>query len=529
MTSSRRLFLKQLGMGALGIGLISGLPGYAFKGTKPGLPRSTPEAQGISSADMKIFFDEIAKSKINFHSVMVVRHGHVVVEGWWAPFAPSLKHTLYSLSKSFTSTAVGLAIAEGRFTTETPVISFFPDDLPKEVSPYLSSMKVKHLLTMSTGHTKDTMPGRTDPQQSNWVKAFLEQPIEYEPGTHFWYNTGASYMLSAIVQKTTGQNLIQYLRPRLFDPLGIKGEDWEEDPRGINTGGYGLRIKTEDIARFGQLYLQKGKWEGKQIIPAAWVAEATTSQIDSSPQVIRRPKAEDDWSQGYGYQFWRCRVGGYRADGAFGQFSLVLPDQDAVVAITGESFDMQASMNLVWNFLLPAMKGSKLAENSTAYRELQTQLKSLSMSPALGDAVSPTAAKISGKEFILDDNDFKAKSLSLKFADNVCSFTVKDDRGQHMILCGINQWKEQESDKLGVLFPVPSRTHMPGRFVASASWSDGNTLTIERRFIEAIHGDRLTCVFDDNKITLKFLSSMAIGNPTANPEKRREIQGHTMV
>src|SRR5687768_13854496 len=317
MDSTRRTFLKQIGLGSVGFSLISALQAHnAFD--KKSLPRSLPEAQGVSSTGISAFLDEVEKSKIEFHSLMVVRHGKIIAEGWWAPYAAPLKHTLYSLSKSFTSTAVGLAVAEGHLKVEDTVLSFFPDDSPKEVNSNLASMKVKHLLTMSTGHVKDTIQPLRNSTDSSWVKTFLSQPVEREPGTFFQYNTGATYMLSAIVQKLTGQTLLQYLRPRLFGPLGIEGEDWETCPQGINTGGYGLRTKTEDIAKLGLLYLQKGKWRGIQILSPEWVEEATKIQIASNSSKPTRPKEEDDWAQGYGYQFWRCRPGGYRADGAFG-------------------------------------------------------------------------------------------------------------------------------------------------------------------------------------------------------------------
>jgi len=200
-------------------------PGYYKAASNAALLRSTPEQQGVSSSRLNLFLDEVAKSKIEFHSIMVVRHGQVIAEGWWAPYKPSLKHTLYSLSKSFTSTAVGLAVNEGLFNIEDSVISFFPSDVPQPVNANLAAMKVKHLLTMSKGHVKDTIqPMRNG--QVTWVQTFLSQPVEREPGTHFLYNTGATYMLSAILQKITGQTLMQYLRPRLFDPLDIQGEDW---------------------------------------------------------------------------------------------------------------------------------------------------------------------------------------------------------------------------------------------------------------------------------------------------------------
>jgi CubicO group peptidase (beta-lactamase class C family) len=277
---------------------------------------------------------------------MLVRNGHVVAEAWWEPESAEKQHVLWSLSKSFTSTAVGLAVAEGKLSVDDPVLKFFPDDAPAEPSANLKAMRVKDLLSMSTGHQDEVKLSRDD--QASWIKAFLAHPVPHKPGTHFRYNTPATYMCSAIVQKVTGKPVLEYLKPSLFDPLGIRDPQWGTSPEGVTLGGYGLFVRTEDIAKFGQLYLQKGKWEGKQLLPAAWVEQATSKQVSNGSDPSR------DWDQGYGYQFWRCRHGAYRGDGKDGQFCVVLPEQNAVVAITANTRDMQAQLNIVWDKLLPA-------------------------------------------------------------------------------------------------------------------------------------------------------------------------------
>lgn len=225
------------------------------------LPRSTPEAEGVSSEAITRFIEAANSSKHEFHSFMLLRHGKVISEAWWAPYRADLKHTMYSVSKSFTATAVGFALSEKKLSVNDPVISFFPEETPAQPSEFLKRLKVKDLLSMSVGH-------KTDPtfdiasKNENWIKAFLNTQIVDEPGTKFLYNSAATYMLSAIVQKVTGQQILAYLKPRLFEPLGIEGIDWEIDPQGINVGGWGLRLKTEDMAKFGQLFLQKGVWNG---------------------------------------------------------------------------------------------------------------------------------------------------------------------------------------------------------------------------------------------------------------------------
>jgi CubicO group peptidase (beta-lactamase class C family) len=239
------------------------------------LPRATPESQGVSSAGVRAFVDAANQRVNTLHSFMLLRHGQVVAEGWWKPEAADKPHVLHSLSKSFTSTAVGLVIEEGRLSLDDPVLKFFPEDAPAEPSENLKAMRVRDLLTMTCGH--DVEAKRTD--TTPWTKTFLNHPVPHKPGTHFQYNSLGTYMLSAIVQKVTGQTVLDYLKPRLFAPLGIDNPRWDASPQGISCGGWGLYLRTEDVAKFGQLYLQKGKWNGKQIVPEKWVAEATKYQV----------------------------------------------------------------------------------------------------------------------------------------------------------------------------------------------------------------------------------------------------------
>jgi CubicO group peptidase (beta-lactamase class C family) len=325
-----------------------------------GLPRSSPESQGVSSAALLEFVQAADKQVDSMHSFMLVRHGRVVAEAWWQPEAADKPHVLWSLSKSFTSTAVGLAVAEGKLSIDDPVLKFFPEDAPAEPSKNLKAMRVRDLLTMSTGH-QDEVQLRGE---SQWVSAFLRHPVPHKPGTHFQYNTPATYMQSAIVQKVTGQSVRDYLIPRLFQPLGIDDPQWDASPEGISIGGYGLYLRTEDIAKFGQLYLQRGQWKGQQLIPSEWIDQATSKQVSNGSD------PERDWDQGYGFQFWRCRHGAYRGDGKDGQFCVVLPEQDAVVAITANTRDMQAELNLVWDKLLPALNDKPLPEEPAALEKL---------------------------------------------------------------------------------------------------------------------------------------------------------------
>jgi len=322
------------------------------------LPRAeTPE--NVAKA-MEDFFQGAANEKKDVHSVMIVKDGNVIFSRWQSQGAENTPHVLHSVSKTFTATAVGLAIADGKMALTDKVIDFFPDKLPAEVSDNLKEMTVRDLLTMSCGH--DVEPSGRNGQQ-DWVTIFLAHPVVHKPGTFYLYNSMGTYMLSAIVQKVTGEKVVDYLTPRLFEPLHIAKPQWDESPQGINCGGWGLYLKTEDLAKMGQLLLQKGEWNGRQLIPAEWVAEMSKKQVESINPGTRLEQAAErgmtketsDWMQGYGYQMWRCRPGGFRADGARGQYIIVEPDKNAVIAITSDVEDLQGLLNLVWNHILPAL------------------------------------------------------------------------------------------------------------------------------------------------------------------------------
>lgn len=326
---------------------------------KDPLPRNKDAARKMDTVIAR-YLEAVRSAGHDLHSVMVVQHGEVIAERWLGDHAPDQLHILNSVSKTFTSMAVGFAVAEGRIRTTDKVVDFFADKLPANVDEKLKKMEIRHLLTMSSGHDTDPTANIRQHHDKDWVAEFLAAPLAHEPGQVFVYNSLATYMLAAIVQKVTNQKTVDYLRPRLFDPLGIGTVRWDESPQGINCGGWGLYVRTEDMAKLGQLLLQKGEWKGRRLLPAAWIDEASTSHIASIPAGARREtlktKPEDsDWLQGYGYQMWRCRHNAFRADGANGQFIVILPEKDAVIVTTAHIADMQAELNMIWEHWLPAL------------------------------------------------------------------------------------------------------------------------------------------------------------------------------
>lgn len=524
--SSRRIFIKQVGVGTAGLMVAPSLLSAMSIGADGpnNLPRSTPEAQGVSSEALRKMYEAMDASATDFHSVMVLRNGYVISEGWWAPYGPQYRHSLYSLSKSFTSAGVGLAIHEGHFTVEDPVIKFFPDLLPAVVSPNLAAMKVKHLLTMNSGHT--TEPGL---RGTNWAQNFLAAPVDHEPGTYYVYNTSATYMLSAIVQKTTGKTLFDFLTPRLFEPLKIEDADWEKSPQGINSGGVGLRVRTEDIASFSQLYLNKGKWKGKQLIPESWVEDSSKSywNFTTNPFGGKSPKEMDDWQQGYGYQFWRTRHNGFRSDGLYGQFGIMLPDENLAVIITEESFSTQQTLNFVWDILLPGVQKGTLPANAAALQGLKTQIKNLKVKYPTAAATSPVAATVSSKKYILDDNKLNAKAITFNINNKACELIVHTDNGDRKLIYGINNWDKSNGKMMyaQLPFPVQGLPNVPSIDVAgNATWLDVNTLYLATRAVETVNSDSVTCKFDGNAVKLTFLDSVSKGKKQA--DRRGEITGH---
>jgi CubicO group peptidase (beta-lactamase class C family) len=476
------------------------------------LQRSTPEKEGVSSAATLQFIDAANKSKTEFHSFMLLRHGNVIAEGWWNPYRSELRHSLYSCSKSFTATAVGFAIQEKLLNMDDKVISFFPDKLPDTVSPNLADLTIKDALMMSDGQEPD--PSSSTSKYSDWVKTFLATPVKYDPGTVFLYNSLGTYMLSAIVQKVSGEPVLEYLKPRLFEPLGIKDMDWEIDTRGINTGGWGLRLKTEDMAKFAQLFLQKGKWHDKQILPEAWVEEASTMKIMQDPNAPQSRKDSSDWLQGYCYQMWRCRNNAYRGDGAFGQFMIVMPDQDAAIAITAETADMQDELNLVWKYLLPAFKNRRLPEDKKNHSRLKAALQSLSLLPTAENNMIP-AENVNDRQYVFAPNDAHLKKISFSFENKKCRVKLETDTADFLLSFGAAEWLAGTTSK-----PIPSLTAgaientaflYPVKTNGSYTWKDNHTLYLWLRYIESPHSEKFTIRFNGKGLTMDTEKSIDFG------------------
>lgn len=482
------------------------------------LPHSSPEQQGIASADLLAFVDAADKDVDTMNSFVLIRHGHVVAEGWWAPYDRDTPHMLYSLSKSFTSTAVGFAIAEGKLNLDDQVLKFFPDEAPADPSPNLRAMRVRDLLRMNTGNQVEAPIRVDDPtkQTDTWVKTFLTHAVPFKPGTHFLYNSPATYMLSAIVQKVTGMTVLEYLRPRLFEPLGFKDPTWVSSPQEITAGAYGLSVRTEEIARFGEVYLHQGMWNGKQLVPATWVQQATSVQTSNGSAPT------SDWDQGYGYQFWRSRHNSFRGDGAFGQFCMVIPEFDAVVAITSGTRNMQQVMNLVWDKLLPAMKPGRLPENAAGRRQLETRLAALKVKFPTGSSTSSISKTVSGKWFEFADNDRGVKAVSFDFNSTTPVLTVRTVAGETRLTVGADTWSTGRglfNNGLDRILAVPTNALA----ASSGAWTAADTFTVKIVLPETPFYSTLNFKFDGDRLLIDSEHNVSFG-PTKLPQLTGQVR-----
>ncbi|UBQ04115.1 serine hydrolase domain-containing protein [Curtobacterium sp. TXMA1] len=434
-------------------------------------PRSTPSALGIDAGGVAAFLDALESTPdVEPHSIVLLRHGRVVAQGWWAPYAADRVHLLYSLSKSFTAAAVGIAVREGLVDLDATALSWFPE-LDADVTDERSRrIRVRHLLAMASGHREETLQRAEATDPEDLVRGFLLTPPDEEPGTVFAYNQPCTYTLAAIVRRASGGSLVDYLRPRLLDPLGIDDLAWKRDDTGAELGFSGAYAPTAAVAALGQLYLQRGVWDGQRILDEDWVDAATSTQVEN-------PDEENlDWRQGYGFQFWMARHG-FRGDGAYGQFCVVLPEQDVVLALTGQSLDMQAVLDAAWQHLLPAIAPhdrdaphAAPADGSDADVGLEARLASLGLPPVQGGHLTGAAAGSYESDGVLEglrlepDTDTGGATWRL---------TVDVDGGLLSFPVGQGEWA------------------VDGPLAASAAIGADGVVDVLVRFVETPHAARL--------------------------------------
>jgi CubicO group peptidase (beta-lactamase class C family) len=487
------------------------------------LPRSSPEQQGVASAGVIEFLDAAASADIELHSLMIMRHHQVVAEGWWHPYSADQPNLLYSVSKSFTAAAAGIALAEGMFNLDDSLVSHLPEYAPADIDERSRRTTIRDALTMATGHEHDLMQDAVR-EGGDWLNSLFCNPPEQEPGEVFCYNQLASNAVARIIQRHTGMRLVDYLDSRLFAPLGITEHYAFADPMGNDWGSHGLALRTESVAGFGELLLQQGTWADRQVIPSDWVTLATSLQMpnDSLHRPTEDPVAPADWTQGYGFHFWRS-THGYRGDGAYGQFCIVLPEQDSVVVMTALSDKLQEQLDLVWTHLLPALGARTTPERD---RELACRLGDLAIPTPTSEAIVQGGSFVRADMLSHSDPDPAAPNLHRVdlHIDSPTAVTLElhlDDRA-HRLPVGVGQWLPGDWPALR---PVP--------FSSAGGWVDG-VFSAHLRMIQTPHVLVLTLDSSDASLSAAWTRSwLGHGNDpadyapvTTRPTSDRERASH---
>lgn len=470
------------------------------------LERVTPESVGIHSEGILEFLDLIEQRGVEMHSMMLLRHGKVCAQGWWKPYNPASPHMMFSFTKALTSTAIGFAWQEGAVKLDDRLCEIFPDELPENPSENLLLCTVRDLLTMSCGHADEIRTYGED-----WIKAFLAHEFTYKPGESFMYNTAGTNMLCAVLKRRTGKDLFEYLTPRLFEPLGISGIECFRMADGIEMGGAGSRLKTEDMARFIQFVAWHGKWEGRQLLSADWFEMASKKQVGNVSPVYDSPNP--DWRCGYGFQFWRCVPENvFRADGAFGQYGIVFEDKDAVLILQSASINQQVQLTCAWEALLPAMTDEDILPESTAANVLRHRLEKAEITPMLSMRNEGSEHKYGGKVYAPMDKmpglaDFiggiwlvvpqggETKSVCVHFEADRATLVFEQDNGTFTANIGLNSHFTS--------FPLCGRT-----YGAVGRWRSDSRFEFEVRCAESVGGRRMIFDFSEEKLVIESESTL---------------------
>lgn len=448
---------------------------------------------GISKSKLlKMLQRQRQEGKTEIHSLVFYQDGQLLARVGIPPYTTVQQGQLYSLSKSFAATAIGIACDLGLLHAEDRVIDLFPDKAPADPDPNWEALTVHHLLSMNTGHEACTMSQIA--ASDDGVSAFFNCPLTHRPGTHFVYNTGATYMLSAIITRLTGETLFDFLYERLFYPLGIRPAQWQQSGGALSEGGVGLFLSCDDIAKLGLLYLNQGVYQGKRLLSAEWVRTAQSAHSDTTGN------GTADWSCGYGYQLWRNARGGYRADGAMGQYCLILPEQNLVLAVLSESKDMQLALDLLFEYLADF----RSADNEAAV-DLSAALRSF-YPPAQyqGEAVP---SKYDGL-YRLNPNLQGFTKVSLQSAKTQICLDFTDGVRRQSVIAGNGVWIENRITapawKPTLIGLAPYLRAEESIFLASCRMESDGKLCIDVRYTNCPHKGTYTIALQDGNLTISL-------------------------
>ncbi len=458
----------------------------------------SPEEAGIPSAALEAYLARLQEMRLVLHDVLIMRHGKLVLEAYWKPMDPSFRHRLYSASKSYVSCAVGVLIDQGILHLNDRAISFFPDKAPSDPHPWLAEMTIRDLLRMSTCWTKGAS---YTPEDTDWESTFFRDPPSHKPGMVFSYCTTATTMLCMIVKRVSGKEFTEILRP-VFDELKISRDLYcIQSPCGHDWGGSGIMSTPREFALFADLVMHYGNHDGKQLLPYAYLKEATTKQIDNSLY-----QTNIDKGMGYGYQFWCTRNGGFLFNGMGAQFALCLPDQDLVLVTNGyeQLSNREEIFEAFWRILAPELSDKPLPADQEALHRLTTKCEELELLRPDGALSSPLAVSVSGRQYLTSENSMGWKWVCFEFADNQGKMCWENETGKHILPFGFGCQVPSEFPETQYNGPTIGKPLGKGLYCyTSAAWTMENSLMIYCHITDMHLGQfRVAVTFEDNSVVL---------------------------
>lgn len=463
-------------------------------------PIARPEELGISSEAIARFVEHLRESELPMHSLLLIRHGRTAAEMYAKPFTADTPHRMYSISKSFVAVAVGVLVGDGALGLDDEIWRFFPEYCPAEPEPFLARTTVRDCLMMAT-----PFPGcNYRLEDENWTRTFFTAPTDHPPGMFFQYNTGASVILNALVEKLTGMPLFDFLRLRVLDKLGFSaGAHMLERPEGGHWGGSAVLCTPRDLAALLTLLKNGGSFNGEQLVLEGFVREATSNLIDT-----RAAERDTEHSFGYGYQIWQTRCGGFAFNGMGGQFGLVLPDKDVVFVANADVQLIDAGsdriINSFFTHIYPAIDGPAQPQ---PLRELT---ESFTLPTLRGDSASATAAAVNGRRYTLSSNPMGMTYARFDFEDGKGVFSYGSASGEHRLAFGIKSYIEQDFDDTrpyysGTRINTPSEK--PYRVAATGAWSCGSLVLEVYSVGEYLGVFRIVAAFRGGLIALRAMKA----------------------
>lgn len=498
------------------------------------LPRATPESHGLHSSGVGAFLDAVEAKSFELHALTIFRRDALLVEAAWAPYSARRKHLLHSLTKSFVAAGIGSLVDDGRLSLDDRVVSFFQSELGPSSPGFLDELTVRHLLTMSSGQEHAPSGAAWRLISSSWVQEYFKEPVVRPPGLGFLYSSANSYMLSAIAQKVTGQPLVDYMVERFFAPLGITEFSWHACPNGVSSGGNGLSLAAIDVLKLGILYLKGGVWDGQRLLSEKWIRESTaphmrdvTIGVFKDGQQVPTPGGHAEssikWHDNYGYHWWAGPGGSYYGSGFFGQYLIVVPKLEAVIAINAAVSldDADSLLDLVWEHLIPAMQAAPLPGDGGVERELVGRIESLRVTPVPKRTDSQLESTLSESTYAMIPNADGVEAMGLMFDGDTVVLTVHDGRGAHEVRAGLGCEIAGVTTLTGAYL---HHSYEPGLtpVVASATWPAENELVIDITYVEMTFRDRIALLFEEDAKKVTYLRS---SNVNSGPNRRPPIRG----